>query len=61
MDHRGSNTSTGADLLATVNPLVAVISVGGDNRFGHPTSEVIERLMAQVGEAGIYRSTDVLE
>ncbi len=56
--HHGSNTSTGADLLATVDPLVAVISVGEDNRFGHPTSEVTERLMAQVGEAGIYRTDE---
>jgi len=56
--HHGSNTSTGPELLATVDPVVAVISVGEDNNFGHPTSEVIERLAAEVGEAGIYRTDE---
>jgi len=27
-----------------VNPQVVVISVGADNRFGHPCEEVLERL-----------------
>jgi len=27
-----------------VRPLVAVISVGEDNRFGHPSSATLERL-----------------
>ncbi len=56
--HHGSNTSTSADLLATVDPVIAVISVGEDNRFGHPTSEVTERLAAEVGETGIYRTDE---
>lgn len=54
--HHGSNTSTGPDLLATVRPQVAVISVGADNSFGHPTAQVRERLAATVGEENIYRT-----
>jgi competence protein ComEC len=31
-------------LLRAVRPLVAVISVGEDNRFGHPSSATLQRL-----------------
>lgn len=41
--HHGSRTSTSAEFLAVVNPKVAVISVG-ENPFGHPHPEVMERL-----------------
>lgn len=42
--HHGSETSTGLPLLAETRPEVAVISVGTDNGYGHPTWEVLERL-----------------
>ena len=42
--HHGSRTSTSEAFLSRVNPSVAVISVGRDNRFGHPHREVLERL-----------------
>ncbi len=42
--HHGSNTSSTEDFIAAVNPAVAVISVGADNRFGHPTAAVLERI-----------------
>ena len=44
--HHGSATSTGEGLLAAVKPEVAIISVGKDNRYGHPSDEVLERLAA---------------
>ncbi len=44
--HHGSDTSTTAAFLAAVQPWVAVISVGSDNRFGHPTEAVLERVEA---------------
>lgn len=42
--HHGSDTSTGEDLLDRVKPRLAVISVGKNNRYGHPKEIVVERL-----------------
>lgn len=53
--HHGSKTSTSAAFLTAVNPDYAVISVG-ENTFGHPSDEVIQRLK----NAGVtYYRTDV--
>ncbi|HEY93151.1 MAG TPA: DNA internalization-related competence protein ComEC/Rec2 [Dehalococcoidia bacterium] len=56
--HHGSNTSTCQEFLAVVNPQLAVISVGADNRFGHPTPEVMERLEDKLGSENIYRTDE---
>jgi len=56
--HHGSDTSTTAEFLAVVNPQLAVISVGADNRFGHPTPEVMTRLEDKVGVENIYRTDE---
>lgn len=42
--HHGSDTSTSQMLLNTVSPRYAVISVGKDNSYGHPTSQILNRL-----------------
>lgn len=42
--HHGSKTSTTPDLLRSVTPALAVISVGENNRFGHPHPQTLERL-----------------
>ncbi|RLC70039.1 MAG: DNA internalization-related competence protein ComEC/Rec2 [Chloroflexi bacterium] len=42
--HHGSDTSSSAPFLRAVNPQLVVISVGADNRFGHPSPEVLDRL-----------------
>lgn len=42
--HHGSSSSTSLDFLNEVNPDYAVISLGLDNKYGHPHVEVIERL-----------------
>jgi len=41
--HHGSKTSSEAKFLEAVKPHLVVISVGADNRFGHPSPEVLER------------------
>jgi competence protein ComEC len=41
--HHGSKTSSSEPFLAAVNPQLVVISVGADNRFGHPSPEVLAR------------------
>jgi competence protein ComEC len=56
--HHGSESSTSSQFLAAVNPEVAVISVGEDNPFGHPSSEVVERLIASLGEDNVYRTDE---
>ncbi len=52
--HHGSASATSADLLSTVHPRFAVISVGARNVYGHPRREVLERLQ----QAGVktYRT-----
>jgi competence protein ComEC len=42
--HHGSKTSTSEAFLGYVNPDYAIISVGKNNRYGHPSQEVLERL-----------------
>lgn len=42
--HHGSKYSTSKEFLAKIKPALAVISVGASNRYGHPTSEVLQRL-----------------
>jgi competence protein ComEC len=42
--HHGSAGGTSSDLLSTVHPRYAVISVGARNVYGHPRREVLERL-----------------
>ena len=42
--HHGSATSTTANILRKVSPDYAVISVGNDNRYGHPDPIIINRL-----------------
>ena len=54
--HHGAATSTGAPLLTAVRPEIAVISVGRDNRYGHPRAETMERLRSC--GASIYRTDE---
>jgi competence protein ComEC len=42
--HHGSKTSTIPDLLNTLRPTFAVISVGDGNLYGHPHPDVVGRL-----------------
>ena len=42
--HHGGRKSTQSLFLAKVSPQYAVISVGADNRYGHPAPETLNRL-----------------
>lgn len=44
VSHHGSKEATSKELLAVTKPKLAIISVGKNNKFGHPTKEVLERL-----------------
>ena len=52
--HHGSATSTTQELLDALRPEVAAISVGLDNRYGHPAQETLDKLEAAGAE--IYRT-----
>jgi competence protein ComEC len=43
--HHGSRTSTILPFLEAVAPSVAVISAGYENSFGHPSPDVVRRLL----------------
>ncbi len=42
--HHGAKNATSEAFLEAVKPMVAVVSVGQDNPFGHPAKAVLERL-----------------
>lgn len=52
--HHGSATSTTPELLAAVRPALALISVGPDNKYGHPDWDTLVRL-DEIGSK-IYRT-----
>jgi competence protein ComEC len=52
--HHGSQTSTSPEFLAVVNPEIAAISVGTNNRFGLPDSEIVDRLTERLGSDRLY-------
>ncbi|OGO44009.1 MAG: DNA internalization-related competence protein ComEC/Rec2 [Chloroflexi bacterium RBG_16_58_8] len=56
--HHGSDTSSSPGFLAVVSPRVAVISVGADNRFGHPAPDVVSRLEDRIGKGNVYRTDE---
>ena len=56
--HHGSDTSTTSQFLAAAAPEVAVICVGADNSFGHPSPEVMQRLIDGLGEDNVYRTDE---
>ena len=53
MGHHGSGGSTHRELLESLRPEVAVISVG-DNSYGHPAEETLQRLALE--DIDVYRT-----
>ena len=49
--HHGSKTSSSEEFLNEINPKYSIISVGKNNRYGHPNKEVLENL----SNSKIYR------
>ena len=56
--HHGADTSTTPEFLAVVNPQIAVICSGADNRFGHPSIDVLNRLEESIGLNDVYRTDE---
>lgn len=54
--HHGSKTSSTQEFIDCVKPKIALIGVGENNNFGHPNTEVLQRLV-DIG-AKIYRTDE---
>ena len=52
--HHGSKTSSGEYFINEINPKYSIISVGKNNRYGHPNKEVLENLK----NSKIYRTDE---
>ncbi len=50
--HHGSKTSSSKEFVDEINPRYSIISVGKNNRYGHPNKEVLENL----DDSKIYRT-----
>ena len=50
--HHGSKTSSSKAFIDEINPKYAVISVGKNNRYGHPNKEVLDNL----NNSKVYRT-----
>ncbi|MTI71102.1 MAG: MBL fold metallo-hydrolase [Firmicutes bacterium] len=54
--HHGSKTSSSDEFLNVIKPEYAVISVGEDNRYGHPDSELLDKLNSR--DIKVYRTDE---
>jgi len=52
--HHGSKTSSGKKFIDEINPQNSIISVGKNNRYGHPNKEVLESLK----DSKVYRTDE---
>ena len=52
--HHGSKTSSSEEFIGEINPKYSVISVGKNNRYGHPNDSVLENLE----DSKIYRTDE---
>ncbi len=43
--HHGSKTSSSEEFIKVVSPKIALIGVGENNKFGHPSNVTLERLI----------------
>lgn len=50
--HHGSNTSSSKEFIETIRPKYSLISVGENNKYGHPNKETLENLK----DTKIYRT-----
>lgn len=50
--HHGSKTSSSKEFIDTINPKYSIISVGKNNRYGHPNKEALDNLE----DSKIYRT-----
>ena len=52
--HHGSKTSSSKEFINEINPRYSIISVGKNNRYGHPNKEVLDNLY----NSKVYRTDE---
>ena len=52
--HHGSKTSSSNEFINKINPKYSIITVGKNNRYGHPNKEILDTL----DESKIYRTDE---
>ena len=52
--HHGSKTSSSKEFINEINPKYSIISVGKNNRYGHPNKEAVNNL----NNSKIYRTDE---
>lgn len=52
--HHGSKTSSSKNFIDEINPKYSIISVGKNNRYGHPNNNVLDNLKQSI----IYRTDE---
>ena len=50
--HHGSNTSSSKEFINNINPKYSIISVGKNNKYGHPKENILDILK----NSNIYRT-----
>lgn len=58
--HHGSRYSNTEELISLIQPELAVVSCGADNRYGHPHQETIERLRGAGSDIWITKDTGAI-
>ena len=56
--HHGAYDGSGEAFLGVLTPTNAIISVGGDNRYGHPSEKALSRIYAANGNCKVYTTSE---
>ena len=59
VSHHGADDATCQDFLSLLKPKNFIVSVGKENFYGHPRSEVLERILTVCPESKLYRTDEV--
>ena len=54
VSHHGSDDASGNEFLQRITPKNAVISVSGDNNYGHPKTATLNRILAANENCNLY-------
>ena len=57
LNHHGSNTSTSINLIANLDPELALVSCGVGNSYGHPTTTITNRINQALASRALLSTT----